>query len=174
MNLPCLLAPRRRDEPPAPMRLAWTFVLRMRRFAQALLAVFLGGLGTAIAADSVDLDANTARLSLTPYLSIYRDTSGTMGLAEVRQVSAGWQESPRPDSRPTLGFTTDAVWMRFRVQNRDSVVVTGLVELNSPRMDEVDGYVLHDGGRRDAIACSRDKPPTACTGTPTASTTAFN
>lgn len=141
------------------MGLAWVPVLGIRCFRLALLAVLLWSLGVGLAADFVGLDANTARLSLTPYLSLYRDTSGKMELAEVRQALAGWEVSPRSESRPTLGFTTDAIWMRFRVRNRDSIPLTGLVELNTPRMDEVDGYVLHDGGRIEHFAGGNTRTP---------------
>ena len=68
-----------------------------------------------------------------------------MGLGEIRQAWVEGLPSPRPVSRLTFGFTEDAIWMRFLLQNRDHVLLTGLVELNSPRMDEVDGYVLYDG-----------------------------
>jgi len=148
-----LLTPQRSNQHPAPPP---SVLLgpgpMMRRFVGGLLAVFLLALCEDLAADIVALDADTAHLSVTPHLSIYRDPSGKMGLAEVQQAWERGQSSPRPVSWLTFGFTADAIWMRFRLQNQDRVLLTGLVELNSPRMDEVDGYVLYDGGRIEHFA----------------------
>ena len=130
-----------------------------RRSLTALWVAFLWGLCAHLAADPVALNADTARLSVTPDLSICRDPSGKMGLGEIRQAWVEGLPSPRPVSRLTFGFTEDAIWMRFLLQNRDHVLLTGLVELNSPRMDEVDGYVLYDGGRIEHFAGGNARTP---------------
>ena len=52
----------------------------------ATLATLLAGAGSGWAEDCAQLTASTPRLSLSPFLSTYRDASGALTLDQARQA----------------------------------------------------------------------------------------
>ncbi len=118
--------------------------------ASGLLALvctcaLLAGAGRA-AADDLGLTAGASRLPVAPGLTVYRDPGAAMTLEQARQAfrDGRFQASQRP--WPSFGFTTDAVWVRFAVRDVSGAARLWLTELRSARMDELDWYLLREGG----------------------------
>lgn len=112
-----------------------------------LLLAVLGWCGRAGAVgEAVRLDEMTTELSLTPYVSLFRDPSGRMTWDEVRRQWAQGQFTLGDDLRPSLGFTADAIWIRFRIAHHGPATAVWIVELETPRLDSVDGFLLRSGG----------------------------
>ena len=105
----------------------------------------LAGAGTA-AADDLGLKDGTSRLPVTAGLAVYRDPGAAMTLEQARQAfrDGRFQASQRP--WPSFGFTSDAVWVRFAVRDESGAERLWLTELRTARMDELDWYLLREGG----------------------------
>ena len=113
-----------------------------------LLLALLGWGGCAgVAGEAVRLDEKTTELSLTPYVSFFRDPSGRMTWEEVRRQWAQGQFALGADPRPSLGFTADAIWIRFRIAHHGPATAVWIVELETPRLDSVDGFLLRSAGQ---------------------------
>ena len=111
-----------------------------------LLLALLGWGGCAgVAGEVVRLDDQTTELSLTPYVSFFRDPSGRMTWDEVRRQWAQGQFTLGADPRPSLGFTADAIWMRVRLAQHGPIPALWIVELETPRLDSVDIFLLRAG-----------------------------
>lgn len=111
-----------------------------------LLLAVLGWCGRAGAVgEAVRLDEMTTELSLTPYVSLFRDPSGRMTWEEVRRQWAQGQFTLGADLRPSLGFTADAIWLRLRLAHHGPAPALWVVELETPRLDRVDGFLLRSG-----------------------------
>lgn len=121
--------------------------------------LLLGTLCARVAAGVVPVDAATTEVHLTPFLSLYRDASGRQTLADVRQAWARGQLPPGPQRWPTFGFTPDAVWARVTVHNQGREPGLWFIELQTPRMDEVDGYVLRSTGQVEHVAAGNQRAP---------------
>lgn len=98
------------------------------------------------AAEIVGLNDATTRVTLTPFLSVYRDTTGARTLADVQSEFARGQFAPCTGNCPAFGFTTDAVWVRFVAQGASQSGLSWLLELQTTRMDEVDVYFVQASG----------------------------
>jgi signal transduction histidine kinase len=105
----------------------------------------LAGFGTAAAGDFA-LKAGASRVAVAPGLAVYRDPGGAMTLEQARQAfrDGRFEASQRP--WPAFGFTSDAVWVRFAVHDESGATRLWLTELRSARMDELDWYLLREGG----------------------------
>jgi signal transduction histidine kinase len=100
-------------------------------------------------AGTLTLHENTTKVELAPYLSLFHDPSGRMGLDEVKQVWAKGGFEPVTGLRPTLGFTTDAVWLRFELRHGGTNPREWFVELMTSRMDSVEFHLIRSSGRVD-------------------------
>lgn len=125
----------------------------------AVLAIFLLGVCGCSAAVTVRLDEATAVLPLAPFLSLYRDASGAMTVDGAREVSARGLFSPGTQRRPSLGFTKDAVWVRFAARNHGPAAALWFVELRTPRMDTVDAYLVRSSGEVEHFVAGNLRPP---------------
>lgn len=97
-------------------------------------------------AAAVVVDERTTAVELAPHLSLFRDESGRVGLGEARDAWVAGSFAPVSNRRATLGFTKDAVWLRFEVFHGAATPREWLVELMTSRMDEVDLYLLRTSG----------------------------
>jgi hypothetical protein len=120
-------------------------LIRCGLLALALSCALLAGVGTAAAAD-LALTAGTSQLPVAPGLAVFRDPGGAMTLEQARQAFSDgrFQASQRP--WPAFGFTPDAVWVRFAVRDESNSARLWLTELRTARMDELDWYLLREGG----------------------------
>ena len=112
----------------------------------ATLAVLVGAACGSSAEDVARLTAGTTRLPLTPYLSVYRDVSGTFTLDQAQQAFHEGRFQPARRPWPSFGFTTDAIWARFAVRSETADPTLWLTELRTARMGELDWYLLRGNG----------------------------
>lgn len=103
-------------------------------------------------------DRECAGQSLTPFLSVFRDASGTLDLERVRDAFAEgrFERTERP--WPQFGFTADAVWVRFELRSDRAEPVERLVELRTARMDELDWYEIGEGGIVRRVSAGSQRP----------------
>lgn len=112
-----------------------------------MLALLLCSACAVLGAGPVILDDKTKEVILTPYLSLFRDSGGRMDLEEVREVWANDGFNRVTGQRPTLGFTEDAVWLRFEVLHVGMTPRELILELMTPRMDDVKVFLIRTSGR---------------------------
>ncbi len=119
------------------------------------------GKPTADEGADLGLMAGTRVLPVAPGLAVYRDPGGAMTLDQARQAfrDGRFQAGQRP--WPSFGFISDAVWVRFAVRDRSGAAQLWLTELRSARMDELDWYLLREGGVIEHLIAGnqRERPP---------------
>ncbi len=134
---------------------------RSSGFVRALMfacSLLLAGTCLCRANGIVLLDGLKER-SLTEHLSLYRDPSATMSLADVQAAWPAGSFVSRDKRWPALGLTPDAVWARCVLQNNQPESGLWFIQFNSPRMDEVDAYVVRqDGTTRHYVSGSQRDP----------------
>ncbi len=79
------------------------------------------------------LTGREASASLSGHLALLRDPGGTLGIDEAIG-SKGWSPLPRGLA---LGYTKDAVWIRFEVERDPSAKSSWLLELAEATMEDV-------------------------------------
>lgn len=113
------------------------------------------------AAEVVDLRDDTNQLSLTPYLAAYRDPTGIKTLADVRQEAERSQFAPITGRWPSFGFTRDVIWLRFALQSESRSDSTWFLQLRTPRMDDVDIYLVPSSGPVEPLEAGNLRRPSA-------------
>ena len=122
-----------------------------------LLLALLGWGGCAgVAGEVVRLDEQTTELSLTPYVSFFRDPSGRMTWDEVRRPWAQGQFALGADPRPSLGFTADAIWMRVRLAQHGPIPALWIVELGPEGRGQAVNRSSAAAGQAGAAAAAPD------------------
>lgn len=100
----------------------------------------------------VELDADTKRINLSPVLEYYRDSTGELGLDQVRRLAPGeWQSSSTTDI--SFGFTDATYW--FRVQLRPADTMPMLVQIGYPSFDHVEMFQVNETGVRQVKTGSK-------------------
>ena len=123
-------------------------------FVTALGGLFLvSGCQSATGSGSTGVATLTGDFPLLPRVSLLRDESGSMTLADAAAVLES--AALEPASVPNFGYISDAVWLRFTLRNPTSAAAYVLIEVDSPHLDDVTLYrgvdpaSARDGGRRD-------------------------
>ncbi|WP_210545395.1 diguanylate cyclase [Rhodoferax sp. PAMC 29310] len=88
-------------------------------------------------------EAGPARIDVATRMGVLIDPDRTMTPDQVTRSQTGWQTINR--TAPNFGFTSDAYWFRFDLQNTSVRPVNRLVEVPIPFLDEVRLYHLVDG-----------------------------
>ncbi len=121
----------------------WGNMAGVKTFVQlALLAL---GLGVACAARGqapAVLGPETDQAPLEPHLALLRDPPGTLTLAEAQAAAAAGRFEPNREERIHLGFTDDAVWVRFALRSARPATAKWFVGLRHVRFEEIDWYVV--------------------------------
>lgn len=78
----------------------------------------------------------------TEQLEYFRDTSAKMTYQEVIQGSLKWQTADR--NRANFGFTSDALWLRFPINNTSASPVLKHLRINYPLLDHVDAFLVEN------------------------------
>ena len=97
-------------------------------------------------AEVLGLSETAAGLPLTPFMTVYRDTTGARTLAEVQKEAQRGQFAPCSVGGPSFGFTKDAIWARLAVQSASRADSLWFIELPTARLDEVDAYIIPASG----------------------------
>lgn len=72
-------------------------------------------------------------------VEMLRDRNGDLTLDLLPTAAGGWRALSGP---PSLGFTRDAIWLRFSLHNTSGGPMRALLEVGYPMLDEVDIYEL--------------------------------
>jgi diguanylate cyclase (GGDEF)-like protein len=87
-------------------------------------------------------ERGAGRIEVGPRMGVLVDPSGSLTLEQVRADGPSWQAINRQS--PNFGFTKDAYWFRFQLQNLDSQRLSRLIELPIPFLDHV--WLYHYAG----------------------------
>lgn len=103
--------------------------------------------------------------ALAPNLEILRDPTRQLTIQEVASPAYSERFTPNQQTIPNMGVTTDAVWVRFRVQNHASAANQWLLALHEERHGQIDLYLPKGDGTfldkqtgRNLPFTSRDVP----------------
>lgn len=102
-------------------------------------------------ANAVWAEENMPAMSLAPYLSTMLDPSGAV---TIDQVVAGEAPEFSKNTQKTtaFGFTTDAVWLKFKIHNPTDRDLHISAILNSARLDHFTWHVVSDSEVVDSIS----------------------
>ena len=119
---------------------------RVKRFVHvAILAIGWGAACMAPGQVPVVLGPETEQVQLEPHLGLLRDPTGEMSLAEAQAAAAAGRFAPNQDERIHLGFTDDAVWVRFALRSARPAPAKWFVGLRHVRFEEIDWHVVRSG-----------------------------
>jgi diguanylate cyclase (GGDEF)-like protein len=91
------------------------------------------------------VEAEPSGVRLNPYVEILLDPGASLDLESVEKSS---DFRSNPDSLDSLGFSAEAVWLRFRLARAAGGPREVLLELAYPLLDEVSLTLLGPDGRR--------------------------
>jgi hypothetical protein len=121
-----------------------TIRLASRCLCAALFA-WLPAVARAADPRPVVTDGQPFLTELGPHLALLRDASGGLTIHDVLAPERAAQFVSASAPVPTLGFTGDAVWLRFEIESRSARDETVMVELGMARMSRFQWYVAADG-----------------------------
>ena len=118
----------------------------VKRFVQvAILVVGLGAACPARGQTPAVLAPETEQMRLEPHLALLRDPTGLMTLAEAQAAAAAGRFEANREPSIHLGFTDDAVWVRFALRSARPATAKWFVALRHVRFEEIDWYVMRSG-----------------------------
>ncbi len=136
-----------------PWARGWGTIPGVRRVLQT---VFLAGLlargWSAPAQAPAVLAPETEQVRLAPHLGILRDPSGQLTLAEAQAAAAEGRFAPAREDPVRLGFTDDAVWVRFALRSARPATAKWFVGLRHVRFEEIDWHVVRMNGPAEHAA----------------------
>lgn len=100
------------------------------------------------------LSPEMTRVDLAPHLSLLRDASGRMGVAEAAD-SPDWHSL---SGTFNLGFTPDALWLRVRIERPAASPRQWILEVNNAVLDDVRLYQRTAAGTWEAHRAGEDVP----------------
>lgn len=83
-------------------------------------------------------NASPTRIEVGIRMGVMVDSSGTLTLEQARHSDLTWQTITRRS--PNFGFTEDAYWFRFQIDNPDAKPLPRYIELPIPFIDDVRLY----------------------------------
>lgn len=108
----------------------------------------LGLLVVAVAqAAPVVVNEETRKLSLADAAEYWRDASAAVTFERAREIAGEGGFLAQGASRPSFGYTADAIWLRVQVRSEMKSDSRWLLELMTARLDEVDWHVVNADGR---------------------------
>ncbi len=125
-----------------------------------LLALLLGGLGNAFAAQVLNLVDGTENYPLGLHLSYFEDKEGRLSLQEVLEEETLQAFTPSDKAVPSFSFTKSSLWFRLDLHNQDSPVQRWLLECLYPPLDSINAYLI-DADNNVVTYRSGDKLPFA-------------
>ena len=121
----------------------------------ALALALWGALAFPRMASAQALQADTVTLKQAPYtsldrgLSLWRDPGGRITPDDIARLLEG---AFTPLSSFSLGFTTDAIWLKFSVRRDAQAPSVWWLELRQPLLEDVQLFVAEPSGRMRAIS----------------------
>src|SRR5690606_10132328 len=105
--------------------------------------------GSPSARPFLQLDSQTYKLELSPYLSYYHDAEGTDDLPAARQVLRANGFAPLPGNKTAFGFQPGALWFHLRIVNANLLEPRWLLVQKYALSDHIEVHTLHADGRVD-------------------------
>lgn len=99
---------------------------------------------------------SAGRIELGTRMGVLIDSSNTLTLEQALRAGPGWKTITRKS--PNFGFTQDAYWFRFQINNLTDRNLTRFVELPIPFLDDVRLYHLVDGLILDSYSLGDELP----------------
>ncbi len=96
------------------------------------------------------------RIEVGAGMGVLVDPSGSLTLEQARSAGPAWQAIARPS--PNFGFTQDAHWFRFQIDNRDNQVLARFIELPIPFLDDVRLYHYAGNALQTQYALGDEQP----------------
>ena len=97
----------------------------------------------------LQLDSQTSKTDLSPYVSYYHDVAGVDDLSAVRGVLQANGFSPLPDNKTAFGFQPGALWFHLRMVNANRLEPRWLLVQKYALSDHIEVHTLHADGRVD-------------------------
>lgn len=99
---------------------------------------------------------SSGRIELGTRMGVLIDNSNTLTLEQVLRADLPWNTINRKS--PNFGFTQDAYWFRFQINNVTDRNLTRLIELPIPFLDDVRLYHIVDGLILDSYSLGDELP----------------
>lgn len=96
------------------------------------------------------------RIEIGPRMGLLVDSSRALTAEQVRSRGQTWQTITRQS--PNFGFTNDAHWFRFQIDNPGGQDLPRFVELPIPFIDDVQLYHYAGGELKTSYALGDEKP----------------
>ena len=96
------------------------------------------------------------RIEVGSHMGVLVDNTRTLAPAQVTAPASAWQTITRPS--PNFGFTNDAYWFRFQINNLRQQDVTRFIELPIPFIDDVQLYHYTAGQLKTSYALGDEMP----------------
>ncbi|MBX7058417.1 MAG: hypothetical protein K1X75_10165 [Leptospirales bacterium] len=123
-------------------------------FAATLLFCSLASL-SAQGVETIRLPDGVTYSSVGARAAYYRDSAGRLDLEKIRTLPESEWQAPA-DRRLNFGYSTDAIWIRFQVQNTARRPL--LLEISSPLLDHVEVYRQSEAGDFSRFESGRSTP----------------
>lgn len=104
---------------------------------------------------ALSLQAPIERQPVTVYLQSLEDATHRLD-AQQATASAGWQATA--STVLNLAHTKSAWWLRLRVNGDPAQPLKRLLELDNPRLDDIEVHVLHANGTAEHFATGDQRP----------------
>lgn len=102
-------------------------------------------LNTAVKANNsqpvLQLTNSQGKYNLSPYLDILEDKDKSLTIDDITSEKFDSKFKHNQQSIPTLGFKKSAFWLRLKIENKSSLEKTWLLEIDFPRLNQVDLYL---------------------------------
>ena len=99
---------------------------------------------------------SAGRIELGTRMGVLIDSSNTLTLEQALRPDQPWKTIDRKS--PNFGFTQDAYWFRFQINNVTDRALPRLIELPIPFLDDVRLYHLVDGLIMDSYSLGDELP----------------
>src|SRR6056297_2966636 len=119
--------------------------LRARHAAMLALPALLAG-AAAWGSGVLVLEHGAHHRDLASHVDFLDDPNGTLALNDVLSGQGASQFEPIPDDRIDFGFSESTYWLRLPVRNGEDTAITRRLSLNMRFMQELDMWVVHEGG----------------------------
>jgi diguanylate cyclase len=100
------------------------------------------------APSAVALHAGTDRVALAGHYEIFEDPSRTLTATQVDDSTYGWTTQRHVLN---LGHSTSAWWLRLKMTNPQGVPVTRILDLQNPRLDDIEFTLVRQGQARQTV-----------------------
>ncbi|MBN1113707.1 MAG: response regulator [Oligoflexia bacterium] len=102
--------------------------------------------------DTITLSNKADEYNIGAYMELYKDKTGTLGIAEVSSESFSGNFKKYKQDVPTLGFTESVFWVRFKVVNASLQQWEWMLRLSNPSMDLIELYTMEaEAGKYSVI-----------------------